>query len=468
MKNKSLWKAAGIMIALTILLSWVIPSSQVGTDGITMGSIMPTGFADVFTSLEVITQYFIKPSIFILFVGMFYGVANRTGAFKKVVDKIASLTKKRKFIFLVLTILFYAITTALTGMYIHLFMFIPLSIAVLTKLKYNKVQAVLATVGASTIGLIGEVSNSIIKQVGSLEGNTYIWVKVALLVVLVLLTILYAIKINAKREKVEKTETTEEEEKEEETIMFVPEKRNATIEANVKGIAFTIVLSLLFVIFVLGLTPWSNNEIFQKAYLGLQEVKIGEFAIFDSILGNFEVFGTWTYNSLYPTIAMAIIVLTLVDSLKFKEMVEACVEGAKKVMNLAFLAGIITLVVIFTLNSGFLGTIINYLTKGGNIALTTLSSLIASPLLVEMGYMAQYNLSMTLYATASSSVAEIWGLITQVTYGFAMLIAPSSVLLMVTLGYVEESYTKWIKYIWKFIVAVLILCIAAILVASIL
>ena len=49
-----------------------------------------------------------------------------------------------------------------------------------------------------------------------------------------------------------------------------------------------------------------------------------------------------------------------------------------------------------------------------------------------------------------------------------MLIAPTSVLLMVTLGYVEESYTKWIKYIWKFLAAVLILCVAAILVASIL
>lgn len=464
MKNKSLCKAAGIMIALTILLTWVVPSSQVGSEGITMGSIMPTGFADIFTSLEVISQYFIKPSIFILFVGMFYGVANRTGAFKKVVDKIVSLTKKRKFIFLILTILFYSLLTALTGMYIQLFMFIPLSIAVLMKLKYNKVQAVLATVGASTIGLIGEISNSIIKQVGNLEGNTYIWVKVALLIVLILLTILYAIKINAKKV----SDETTEEEVNEETIMFVPKKRNATIEANVKGIAFTIVLSLLLVIFVLGFTPWSNNEIFQKAYLGLQEVKIGEFAIFDSILGNYEVFGNWTYNSVYPTIAIAIIVLTLIDSLKFKEMVEACIEGAKKVMGLAFLAGIITLAVIFTLNSGFLGTIINYLTKGGNIALTTLSSLIASPFLVEMGYMAQYNLSMIYYATASSEIAEIWGLITQVTYGFVMLIAPTSVLLMVTLGYVEESYTKWIKYIWKFIAAVLILCVAAILVASIL
>ena len=464
MKNKSLFKAAGIMIALTILLTWVVPSSQIGTDGITIGSIMPTGFADIFTSLEVISQYFIKPSIFIIFVGMFYGVANRTGALKKVVDKIASLFKKRKFIFLILTILFYAVTTALTGMYIHLFMFMPLSIAVLTKLKYNKGQVVLATVGASTIGLIGELSNSILKQVGSFEGNTYIWVKLALLVVLTALTILYAIKINAKKEK---EETTEEEVKEE-PIMFAPEKRNATIEANVKGIALTIVLTLLFVVFVLGFTPWSNNEIFQKAYLGLQEVKIGEFAIFDSLLGTYEVFGKWTYNSVYPTIAMAIILLSIIDSLKFKEMVEACAEGAKKVIGLAFLAGLITLTVIFTLNSGFLGTIINYLTKESNIALMSLSSLIASPFLVEMGYMAQYNLSMMLYATASSSVAEIWGLITQVVYGFVMLIAPTSVLLMVILGYVEESYTKWIKYIWKFLAAVLILCVAAILVASIL
>ena len=315
MKNKSVWKAAGLMIALTILLTWVIPSAQIGQDGITIGSINPTGFADLFTNLEIITQYFIKPSIFILFVGMFYGVVNRTGAFKKVVDKIFSLVKKRRFIFLILTVLFYALTTALTGMYIHLFMFIPLSIAVLLKVKYSKGQTVLATVGASTIGLIGEISNVIIKQVGNFEGNTFIWVKVALLAVLILLTILYAIKVNGK--KVEKTEETEVKE---ELLMFVPTKRNAEIEANVKGIALTIVLSLMFVVFVLGLTPWSDNQIFQKAYLGLKEVKIGEFAIFDALLGNFEVFGTWTYNSLYPTIAIAIIVLSLVDSLKIKEM----------------------------------------------------------------------------------------------------------------------------------------------------
>ena len=68
MKNKSIWKVIAMMVALTFVLTWIIPSSTVGTNSITLGSIRPTGFADIFTSLDVITYYFIKPSIFIIFV----------------------------------------------------------------------------------------------------------------------------------------------------------------------------------------------------------------------------------------------------------------------------------------------------------------------------------------------------------------------------------------------------------------
>ena len=457
MKNKSIIKAVAIMVALTFLLTWVIPSATVGSSGIIIGSIRPTGYADIFSSLDVITYYFIKPSIFIIFVGMFYGVINKTGAFKAVVDKFVSIFKNKKNIFVILTILFYALVTALTGIYLPMFMFIPLSIAILMGLKYSKVQAVLATVGASTIGLIGQISNSIINQVAELDKNTYIWVKVGLLVVLVLLTILYTIKIKVKKEKVESKE---------ETIMFTPSKRNTEIESNVKGIALYIVLGLLLVVFILGLTPWSDAKVFNNAYTAIKNVKIGEFAPFSAILGSFEVFGSWSYNSLYPTIALAIIVITLANSLKFKEMVESCVEGAKKVAGLAVLAALINIVVIFALNSGFVGAIINMLAEGGNIALITLSSLISSPFMVDMSYAAQYNLSMIYSSIGSEEVAEIWGLIVQVTYSFVMLIVPSSVLLMVGLGYVEESYSKWVKYIWKLLIAILVASLAAILIAS--
>ena len=54
MKNKSLLKAFGIMLLVTFVLTWVIPSTSVGEGGLTQGSIQQTGFADIFTSLEVV------------------------------------------------------------------------------------------------------------------------------------------------------------------------------------------------------------------------------------------------------------------------------------------------------------------------------------------------------------------------------------------------------------------------------
>jgi len=459
MKNKSILKVFGIMLLVTFILTWIIPSATIGTDGVIVGKIAPTGFADIFSCLEIITQYFAKPALFILFVGMFYGVINKSGEFKAVVNKITSVFKNKKWLFLALTILFYSVVTALTGIYLPMFMFMPLSIAILLGLKYTKIQSVFATVGASTIGLLGGISNAIIKSMVGVEGNAYLWVKVGLLVVLVALTVVYALKMKSKKEKTEANE---------EKIMFVPEKRNAKLDVKVKGISLYIVLGLLVVVFILGLTPWANAEIFNKAYTAIQNVKIGEFAIISEILGTFEVFGYWTYTSLIPTIALAIIVMALSTSLTFKEMLEGCVEGAKKVLSLAILSGLISLIVIFTLNSGFVGTIINFLAKGGNVALVTLSSFIAAPFMVDLSYAAQYILSMDYYVVGVEDLMELWGLVTQVAYSFAMLIAPSSILLLVGLGYVEESYSNWVKYIWKFLLAVLVASVAAILIASIL
>lgn len=459
MKNKSILKALGVMLLVTFLLTWIIPSATIGSEGVTIGKISPTGIADIFSCLDIVAQYFGKPTIFILFVGMFYGVINKAGAYKAVVDKFTSLFKNKKWLFLVITVLFYSLISALTGIYLPIFMFMPLSIAILLGLKYTKVQSIFATVGASTIGIIGQVSNTIIKSVVAVEGNTYLWVKVALLVVLVLLTILYALKMKSKQEK---TESNDNE------FMFVPEKRSANTEFDLRGIALFAIMGILLIIFILGLTPWSNTEMFSKAYLGLQNVKIGEFAVFSSILGSFEIFGSWTYTSLYTTISIAIVLISVLNLLSFKEMIEGCIDGAKKVIRLAILIALINLIVIFTLNSGFVGTIIDFLAKDGNIALVTLSSFVSAPFMVDISYAAQYILSMDHYIVNIEEMMELWGLVTQFAYGFAMLIAPSSILLLVGLAYVDEKYSNWVKYVWKFLLAVFVACIAAILIASIL
>ena len=460
MRNKNVLKVFGIMFLLTFVLTWVIPATTIQSSGLVTGVTEPTGIADIFTSIDVILVYFAKPAILMLFIGMFYGVVNKSGALKALVDEIVSIFKKHSTIFLGITILFYAVTTAFTGIYFPMFMFIPLSVAVLLGLKYNKVQALLATVGSTIIGLTGEISNYVIKIMTNEDGNKFFYVKLGLLVVLVVLEILYIVKTSKKNKK--------DDDSGKEEIMFIPEKRVAKKEKNPKGIALFVVLVLLFVVFVLGLTPWSSNKIFSDCYTAIKNVKIGEFQVFDAILGTFETFGEWTYTSLYPTIGLAIIVMALVNSLSLEEASDGALTGLKKIFGISLLTAVMNVVVIFTLNSGFVATIINVIAKSGNIALITLSSLLTSPFMVESAYASQYILQMIYKLTSNDALLSLYGLVVQFTYGFTMLIAPSSILLMIGLCYTEEKYTKWVKYIWKLLLAVLVACLLAVTIAAML
>ena len=125
-----------------------------------------------------------------------------------------------------------------------------------------------------------------------------------------------------------------------------------------------------------------------------------------------------------------------------------------------------SLIVIFTLNSRFMGTIINWIAKSGNIVLVTISSFISAPFMVEESYSLQYVLSALYYSINNEAALSLYGLIIQTTFSTVMLIAPSSVLLMIGLAYVEEDYSKWFKYIWKFSLAVFVAVLIAISVAT--
>lgn len=461
MKNKKLLTVFGISLLVVFLLTWLIPTSTSTTNGVTLGAITPVGLADIFSSIDIILYYnFSKPAIFILFVGMFYGVINKSGAYKALVDKVSTIFKNETILFAIITTVFYSATTAMTGIYLPMFTFIPFSIAVLLELKYKKVSALFLTVGSTVIGLLAQIPSATYNNAISVETNTFLWIKAGLLFVLVAVNIIYAIKtLDNKKSKNKEEETASEN-------MFVPEKRDAKNKKAPKGIALFVVMILLFVVFVLGLTPWSSTEVFQNAYTAIKNVKIGNFEVFNSILGTFEVFGSWSLTSVYVTLGFAIVVAAITNKLKFGEMVEGCMEGAKKVFGLSVLAALTSLFVIFALNSGFLITIINFIAKSGNIALVTLSSLIASPLMVDESYAAQYLIQVIYTITANESLLELYALIVQLMYGFTMLIAPSSILLIITLYYLNESYKNWLKYVWKILLVILSASLIAITIAT--
>ena len=57
-------------------------------------------------------------------------------------------------------------------------------------------------------------------------------------------------------------------------------------------------------------------------------------------------------------------------------------------------------------------------------------------------------------------IAIIW----QATYGFAMLFVPTSVILVLGLSYLNVSYFKWLKAIWKIVLELLVVLLAIFLI----
>ena len=49
------------------------------------------------------------------------------------------------------------------------------------------------------------------------------------------------------------------------------------------------------------------------------------------------------------------------------------------------------------------------------------------------------------------------GVLFQAVYGITMFVAPTSVILMTTLSYLDIPYTKWLASIWKFVVEFLVI-----------
>jgi uncharacterized ion transporter superfamily protein YfcC len=268
----------------------------------------------------------------------------------------------------------------------------------------------------------------------------------------------YVIKPFGKNKKKKEVDNTDSE------SMFIPEVRSATNEQKVKGIALSIVMALTFVVFVLGLTIWNDNTVFSDLYSKIYSVKIGSFYIFKLLLGTFEVFGEWTLTSVFAVITFGMIVVAIANKLKFSEFVESALKGAKKVIGIAFIAAIINFVVIFTLDSGFLASIVSWIGRSGNIFMVSIASLVAAPFMTEQVYAAQYIIPM-LNIIGSSDLLEIYGLIVQLFYGVILLVAPSSILLIVGLCYLGEGYTNWVKYIWKILLAIFGLCVIAITIA---
>jgi uncharacterized ion transporter superfamily protein YfcC len=513
MKKHNTIKVVLITMLVFLLLSWILPAAYYSGQYVDQGRVQ-MGLFDLFNYPITALSYFGYIGLFFILVGGFYGILYKIPAYRTFLERIVKVFEGKEKIALSIMIVVIALLVSICGLQFGIALFIPFIVSLIILMGYDKITAALVTVGGAVAGLVGTTyaanNTSILTSVFALESDFQIGVRWIILIAGIILVIFNTLMyVSAKKVKVTKKEEVKEEKvvakkapAKKAPAKKAPAKKTTTkkttksskkgkssnkaalmdedvivVPAKVSGShkiwPFVLTFSLLFVLFVLAFISWSTFKVdaFDKATQAVQEFTLFKFPIFAKLLGTVNSFGNWTITDMFLPMGLVILVLVLIYKVKLDDVFDGFIEGAKKA--LAPFVVVILLYTILVLATYHPFQMVIYkailgLSKGFNIATTVIVALLAPIFNSDIAYSYQ---AVTPYFTSIVTKTDNYPLaavIFQSMYGVAMLVAPTSLVLMGILAYLKVSYKEWLKTIWKlllelFIVLLIIFIILALM-----
>ena len=98
----------------------------------------------------------------------------------------------------------------------------------------------------------------------------------------------------------------------------------------------------------------------------------------------------------------------------------------------------------------------------------TLASIIGSVITADFYYFVSTICSIFTGAVTDKNLYGVIALLVQSVYYLTMIIAPTSVGLVIGLYYLDIPYTKWCKYIWKVLLSLFVIVMLATIIVFVL
>lgn len=482
MKKHSLFKVILIILGALLavngilaILGYFVPALE--------GKYSMIALGDVFMNFVQSFYYFFDTVVYLLVLGAFYGVISEVPAYKKLVDNIAQKVKSHSKLFIFIVTGLFAVITFACGLINVLLVFVPFIVAIILLLGYDKLVAISSTVVAMLVGCMSSLfltfrdpnsyygynATTIEKMTGISDYANWI-PKLVLLVLGTALLIFfidrYIKNLENKKVKYELNESNE---------VNVSEVKGDY--KNIKTWPVIVMFVFILVILILGYLPWNTLfkiECFDKFNEWLVGIKIGEFAIFSNVVSpSLYAFGNWASLGSYMSIIITLIIFTLITKfvykVKFNEVIDNFVSGAKKMVPAIFLVIITYDILVCTYNHSFMSTIMTWISEtklGINVFTASVISALGSLLHTDLYYTVAGVYSPLIGLVENESMLNTYAMTFQSIYGIVAMIGPTSFLLIVVLKYFDVPYTSWVKYIWRFVLMLLLLVILVLLVMA--
>lgn len=461
MKKNSILKILFICIMFIFVTTYIF-KTDVGEAGQMI-------YMSIWDSLKypiVALEYFAYIPVFLLVVTGFYGVINKIGLYGAVVDFIVQKYKKDsiKFVFAVFALI--ASITTFTNIGLGIFVFIPLLVSVIIAMKYDKLVAFMATFGAVLIGNISTIFNynvmNSLTNLFAVDLFTSIYIRLFIYIASVVISCVF-LNFYIKNPFNKKDYLLDSKI---DGIIEVKTKNNFEVKP------FLILFSIISFIIILGSFAWEsvfNITIFTDVTNSIKEFKIGDFAVYNSIIGYPAVFGNLGLTDYMVILLISIIVLKFMYSIDVDDILDGFVDGLKILVKPIFVFILVYVILVlgtYHPSYMYIVTYLNSLVSGFNLFIISLMTIIMSIFNVDI------NLFISnLYYLIASNITDpalfpLVSVIIDTVSGLIMVVAPTSVTLAFGLAYMNVNYVTWLKYIWKTILSITLLVFSVLMIWS--
>lgn len=460
-KNGKVLLLIGIGLVMCII-SWIV---KVGAyqDGLFVSSgITRIGFFDYFIILYYAFYYKVGDILFILSVGGLYGVLSQTDGYRKLVSKASKLIGGYEHIAMLIITFVMGAYTSIAGDVLPQFLLVPFIVTIFLKRGKDKISALCAALGGIFIGTFGLTFGTY--GVGEMLTAMGLTVKDGLVFKIITFIFAYGLFNLFAILRMNKQDVVNDLKDD----VFATKKLDETgvSRRKQKKVWPTIVvLSVLLVITLLAYINWNTSfgiKFFDDLLVKMNNVKLADISIIPSVLGSFEAFGSW--KDMLPlsfVVVVASLVIALVNKVSLFTWMENFGDGMKKIGKVAVMYALCSTIFIITYYFNWPATFINWLFGSGsfNVFSLLIIAIIIATLFVDPEF-AGYFFGTYLTATFANKLIPT-ELIMHLGSAFAMILVPSSCILMMGLSYLNITYKDWMKHIWKFACSMFVVVLIA-------
>ncbi|RKD28785.1 YfcC family protein [Thermohalobacter berrensis] len=409
----------------------------------------PQGIGDIIMAPVKGFYDAVDVALFVIVIGGFLGIVMKTGAIDAGIAEVTRRLKGREKWMIPILMIFFGLGGTTYGMAEETIAFYPLLLPVFIAAGYDSITAASVILLGAGVGVLGSTVNPFATGIASgfagISIGEGIGLRLLILIVGELATILFVMRY-AERVRKDPTKSLVYDMMEDNKKHFLSQRKADEFPELTGRRKFILFLfALTFIIMVFGVIPFEDIGITAIPTLW------------------------WWFGELTALFLVSAIVIGLIAGLNEKELVSAFVDGARDLLGVALIIGVSRGITVVMNAGNITDTVLNLgertLSQTGSAPFAILTYLfyiplsflipstsglatLSMPIMAPLGDFA--NVARHIVITAYQSAS-----------GIVNLITPTSAVVMGGLAIARIPYNKWIKHVWKLLVILMIIIIAA-------